>query len=152
MKFSFKHRVLIVAIVGIPIILGTLMIFVVLFKNPQPSALSPVNERAVSTDGVRHNVTSLEPLKYDENVLNEHVNRECPASELPCFTKVLIAITGRNGPQASLSALRKLQEHGRIRPAADPHHLNLTREIGRKTAERFGINGRAFMLCPTSFD
>ncbi len=100
---------------------------------------------------VRPNVTSLEPLKYDENVLNEHVDRECPASELPCFTKVLIEITGRNGPQASLSALRRLEEHGRIRSAADPHH-HLTREIGRKTAERFGINGRAFMLCPTSFD
>ena len=28
----------------------------------------------------------------------------------------------------------------------------MAHEIGRKTAERFGINGRAFMLCPTSYE
>ena len=56
MKFSFKRPVLIVAIVGTSL-LGTLIIFAVIFKSPQPSALSPVNEHAVSTASAGNNGT-----------------------------------------------------------------------------------------------
>jgi hypothetical protein len=89
------------------------------------------------------------PPPYDVNTIYQKAERDC-SNNPSCLRKALIQITDKHGPVASLETLRMLQENGRLSMASDHH--DVAHEIGLKTAERFGINGQAFLLCPTLFN
>ena len=62
-----------------------------------------------------------------------------------------ISTTSRpNGPQAALALLGELRRDGRLAPTLDDHDLAHT--VGRRAAERFGVNLEAFTLCPNTFN
>ncbi len=149
MKSPGRRTVLLLSVIVIAVAasLGT---FRVLSKSQeQPTE----HHHLVSPSAVRPNASLLEAAEaanYDVKDLYEQVVRQCPASELPCFQKVLLGITEKNGPRASFDVLHRLQDQKLVSLAADDHHF--AHEIGQKTAERFGINGRAFLLCPTFFN
>ena len=152
MKFSFKQTVAILSVIGI-ISLVILGVWPMFLKTPEPDrpAKSPEHQHTVSTGASHGKAKPAEvSANYDVNILDQQIGRECPAGDPPCFKKHLLAITEINGPTASLSVLHSLQKHARINATTDDHHL--AHAIGMKTAERFGINGRAFLLCPTSFN
>jgi hypothetical protein len=153
MRFFSKQALLMLSVIVL-VALGTFGAISVLFKtsvpdhpatpagHEHPAVAAPVQTNA--------NTTAEAPPDYDANALNQQVERDCPTNTLSCLNKALLAITGSHGPQASLEMLRRLQEQKRIDTSTDDHHL--AHDIGRATAERFGVNGRAFLLCPTSFN
>lgn len=93
--------------------------------------------------------TFHQPETYLFDVVYNNTLSQCKESE-ECFVKALDQITLKHGPEASLKVLAKLQEDKHLSGAVDDHHL--AHEIGRKTAEGFGVNGEAFLLCPTIFN
>ncbi|HEV8242705.1 MAG TPA: hypothetical protein VGQ07_01810 [Nitrospirales bacterium] len=153
MKFSPKLALLILSVIVL-VALGTFGVFSVLFKTSEPDRSAKPAEHghpAVTAPGQTHATAIAEALpEYDVNALNQQVERDCPTNNLACLNTALLAITEKSGPKASLLVLRSFQEQGRIGALTDDHHL--AHDIGRKTAERFGVNGRAFLLCPTTFN
>ena len=153
MRFFSKQALVMLSII-ILVALGTFGAFSVFFKTSESdhSAKPAEHEHhAVAASVQTHATTVAEaPPGYDMNALNQQVERDCPTNDLSCLNKALLAITEKYGPQASLEMLRRLQEQKRIDTSTDDHHL--AHDIGRKTAERFGVNGRAFLLCPTTFN
>jgi hypothetical protein len=149
MKFSGKRPILISTVIAVAVAasLGT---FLLLSKSQEQR-----NEHAhlVSSNAVSPSARvfeGVEAANYDVKDLYAGVVHKCPADDLSCFLSALGTITEKNGPRASLGVLHTLQEQGVISPADDDHHF--AHGIGQKTAERFGVNGRAFLLCPTSFN
>jgi len=90
------------------------------------------------------------PQPYDLNTIYQKLLQDCSNNPSSCFQQGLITITETYGPSASLETFGKLQENGVISVATDDHHIS--HAIGKKTAERFGANIQAFLLCPTSFN
>ncbi len=84
---------------------------------------------------------------YDLGLLVSTLHRIC-GKETGCLLDELSKITKEYGPQASLSVLSELQAKKIISPAIEDHHV--AHAIGRQTAEHFGINQEAFLLCPLS--
>jgi hypothetical protein len=153
MRFFSKQALLMLSVIVL-VALGTFGAFSVLFKTSEPDrpATPAEHEHPAVAASVQTNTntTTEAPPDYDANVLNQQVERDCPTNTLACLNKALLAITEKSGPKASLLVLRGLQERGRIGALTDDHHL--AHDIGRTTAERFGVNGRAFLLCPTTFN
>jgi len=153
MKFSPKQALLILSVIVLAA-LGTFGAFSVLFKTSEPdrSAKPAEHEHPAVAVPVQTNAKTIAeaPPDYDVTALNQQVGRDCPTNNLACLNTALLAITEKSGPKASLLVLRGLQEQGRVGALTDDHHL--AHDIGRKTAERFGMNGRAFFLCPTTYN
>lgn len=78
------------------------------------------------------------------------ISSRCEKNAGTCYTDGLKDITQHYGPTAALEVLAKLQHSGLITASTDDHQL--AHVVGRKTAEKFGVNGEAFLLCPTSFN
>ena len=91
-----------------------------------------------------------EPKKYSLNDLAKALKEGCSKNETCFFQKLKEDITTKHGPAASLEMIDALKQGGLIHSGDDYHQL--AHEIGRKTAESFGINNRSFLLCPTSFN
>ncbi len=90
------------------------------------------------------------PEAYDFRAIYERALGECPTRVARCFDAALDRITRAHGPQASLDLLRLLHADGLVSSAVDYHPV--AHRAGRITAREFGINGEAFLLCPTSFN
>lgn len=153
MKFSAKQTGVMLAVIVLAA-LGTFGAFSVLFNAPEPDRpTQPAKHDHPAAEAplpANTKTTAEAPPDYDVNALNQQIERDCPTNNLSCLNEALLAITEAHGPQASLQMVRRLQEQRRIGASTDDHHL--AHEIGKKTAERFGVNGRAFLLCPTSFN
>ena len=75
---------------------------------------------------------------------------KCPDKSFSCFEKNTEEITKTYGPQVSLGVLKLLEDKGFMEKTVDDHQI--AHQTGRDTAKFFGINGRAFLSCPTSFN
>lgn len=76
----------------------------------------------------------------------ESLSLECENSDFSCFTQFLRTRTEEFGPKAAIKVLELLQNEGKLGSSVDDHQL--AHEIGRQTAESFGVNTEAFLLCP----
>ena len=88
---------------------------------------------------------------YDSILLYERLARICnEADDVVCFQQRLNEITKTNGPTAALDVLSILHKNGKIGVYVDDHQI--AHEIGRKTAQYFGLNAQAFLACTTNFN
>jgi hypothetical protein len=99
---------------------------------------------------VRRPAAPPTPDPYDPHVIRTRVAEACGPRDDACFKNVLGDLAATHGPQAALEALGYVQETGRLARSVDDHQL--AHEVGRRTAARFGIQGPAFLLCPTAFN
>lgn len=88
------------------------------------------------------------PEKYNPETLYAGADTDC--KDFACWKTFFSNVTNIYGPRAGLELLGLFQARGRIERSVDDHQL--AHEIGRKTAERFGINPEAFNLCATDFN
>ncbi|MGH7773181.1 MAG: hypothetical protein ACREQA_13220 [Candidatus Binatia bacterium] len=148
MSLSSKRTLLIISSLFM-ILIGVGLVSLLVFKrgSEHHQGKRTKHEHPAATTGSE--VKFQAPQGYDLNSIYQTIAADCSKNP-SCFHKTLIRITETYGPAASLESLRRLQENGQISLATDDHHL--AHEIGIKTAERFGINGQAFLLCPTSFN
>jgi plastocyanin len=77
-------------------------------------------------------------------------DQSCDSHDFDCVEELLRNITTSYGPQHALETLHKMQEEKKVSPALDDHEF--AHQIGRTTANTFGINPDAFFLCDTDFD
>ena len=89
------------------------------------------------------------PASYSLQQLEQRPYR-CGKESEKCAISYLQKLTTKYGPQASLGVLGSLETGGKIDPTFDTHQL--AHLIGVATAERFGANKQAFMLCPNTFN
>lgn len=93
---------------------------------------------------------SYQTKSYQINNLYQKTLEKCPNKLLSCFDAHIKEITKEYGPTASLGVLKILQENGFIDKTVDDHQI--AHSTGRETADIFGVNGAAFLSCPTSFN
>lgn len=143
-----RQTFLIISALFVIVLIGALITFYS-FETPHlgHQAGTTDHEHPVATKPLK---TKFEaPKAYDVDAVYQTIERDCQGTP-SCLSKALVGITEVHGPTASLGVFHLLQDRGRIKTAVDDHHI--AHEIGMKTAERFGINGQAFLLCPTSFN
>ncbi len=90
------------------------------------------------------------PKDYELAALRTQKPFECSNDDRECARRYLGEITAEYGPRASLALLGELRSGGNIARSLDEHDLAHT--VGRRAAERFGVNLRAFTLCPNTFN
>ena len=90
------------------------------------------------------------PRDYELATLRREHQFDCRSDDRACARSYLGDITSEYGPQASLALLGGLRHDGRLAPTLDDHDLAHT--VGRRAAERFGVNLEAFTLCPNTFN
>lgn len=87
---------------------------------------------------------------YKTDELYKSITEKCNDKSLDCFQDNIKEITKNFGPVASLEILRLLQNNSLIGKTIDDHQI--AHVVGRDTAAFLGINGEAFLSCPTSFN
>jgi plastocyanin len=90
------------------------------------------------------------PAAYRLASLTEEPRPGCVKTDFVCAAKFLMGIAGKYGPGAALGVLGSLEQHKEIEASLDTHQL--AHAVGRETAARFGINPKAFRLCPLTFN
>ncbi len=70
----------------------------------------------------------------------------CAQEDFDCWANFFRQETISYGPQIAVDLIMKLKGDGRVAPDVDEHQLG--HQIGRQTAESFGVNDQAFLLCP----
>lgn len=112
--------------------------FLVFSYSPQ----TPPDTRELSRDFV-------EPKSYGSlDDLARAKDTDC--IDFSCFDEYFSGITLEYGPEPALLLLARYQESGKISRSLDDHQL--VHRVGRKTAEKFGVNPQAFELCGTNFN
>lgn len=92
---------------------------------------------------------------------NEGKNDNAKSSELvqkyflacdndPCIWQGIQDITAAYGPEISTEALETYQRKYASSTIGDPHEWSHV--VGRQTAASFGVSGKAFLRCPTTFN
>ena len=104
--------------------------------------------RHPDNDGEVDTLIKKQP-QYDLAAGYKQLERTC-SNRYPCLLNGLTDIAKTYGPRASFDTLQMLQENERVDKSTDNHHLAHT--VGRVTAKHFGINGPAFLSCPTSYN
>lgn len=133
---AFALRVLCVAAV--------VCIFAILLGTPQGKN---------HTTSVQQGRTLETAFTPPEQGTSENVFAKTPytcGNDFECAGTYLKNIASVYGPDIALAILEGLQQKGAIAKSVDDHQL--AHQVGRKTAERFGVNGKAFNLCPTTFN
>ncbi len=90
------------------------------------------------------------PKTYELATLRSENPFDCAGDDRECARRYLGDITAEYGPQASLTLLGELRRDGRLASSLDDH--DLAHAVGRRAAERFGVNVQAFSLCPNTFN
>lgn len=72
----------------------------------------------------------------------------CAPNDFSCASTRLKAAAAEHGPRVAVLFYERLERDGRIAPEMDEHQLG--HQIGRATAETFGGDSTAFLLCPMS--
>jgi hypothetical protein len=70
----------------------------------------------------------------------------CPQDDFECLAMYFRDLTSSYGPAVSVELVVRLKVDGRVDKVVDEHQL--AHQIGRQTAESFGVNDQAFLLCP----
>ena len=89
-----------------------------------------------------------EPTPADVETVYAGLDLGCPAEDFTCMAGFFREQTNSYGPTLAIDLLLRLQEDGRVSTSLDQHQLG--HHIGRQTAESFGVNENAFLLCPMS--
>ena len=114
--------------------------FVNYFLIDKNSSSEPVSELA----------EGYQEKEYQTAGIYQSILSKCPDKSPSCFEENTGEITKEYGPTASLDVLKFLQDSGALEKTVDDHQI--AHVVGRDTAKFFGINGEAFLSCPTSFN
>lgn len=134
--------------------LATFILFSLPVSRPDPRAnsgaavLSQSKTAPLLEPGAVAQDIKLAP--YDLQKLFEDTLRACSDKSISCITEKLNFFTAAYGPESSLRLFTLLQEKKIVSPTVDDHQI--AHKIGRKTAEIFGVRGKAFLLCSTAFN
>ncbi len=93
---------------------------------------------------------SLNALNTNDQSVYLDYDKTCANSDVPCISRSLLNITRTYGPQKTLRLIKTLQSERKIATQVDDHQL--AHQIGRETAQKFGVNSKAFFLCSTDFN
>jgi hypothetical protein len=86
------------------------------------------------------------PTPGDLETVYADLDLDCSAEDFTCLTEFFRQEAGVYGPTLAIDLLMRLRDEGRVSPTVDEHQLG--HQIGRQTAETFGVNESAFLLCP----
>lgn len=70
----------------------------------------------------------------------------CLNDDFDCFEEYFRGQVISSGPEIAVELVNRLREDGTVSTVVDEHQL--AHRIGRQTAETYGINEQAFLLCP----
>ena len=87
-----------------------------------------------------------EPPSADLESVYAELDLGCPSDDFTCLAGFFREETGLYGPTLAIDLLFRLRDDARVSPNVDEHQLG--HHIGRQTAESFGVNEYAFLLCP----
>lgn len=90
------------------------------------------------------------PAPYDEAAHLARLSQACYPPSASCLKRELGEMTEEAGPRASLAVFETILTQGSLAGQIDDHQI--AHAMGRKTARSFGVNGPAFLLCPTTFN
>jgi len=94
--------------------------------------------------------SSLNLKEYQLANLYGNLKTVCSDNSLVCFEEQFNKLVKDYGPKPVLDILEKLYDEEKISKSTDDHQI--AHRVGRETAEALGINGPAFLSCPTSFN
>lgn len=86
------------------------------------------------------------PKEYNLESIYKDLRFNCQATDSNCISDTLKKVTSSFGPQVGVKLLQRLQKEGKVEKQVDDHQL--AHQIGRQTAATFGIDAKAFLLCP----
>ena len=109
-------------------------------KSSEPEEALP-NTAGIKTE-------FIPPPKKMPNGFIENFKNACEGNNSICFIGEMRNITKEYGPMGTSELVMRLKQTGVISPHVDEHQLS--HQIGRQTAESFGINSESFLLCPMS--
>lgn len=113
--------------------------------NPSAAA-QPVAGQPSTSQPAQLDTAFRPPPAADFDQVYRDLQPSCPPDELECWVSFFRRQTISFGPQISAELVSQLKDDGRVSPAVDEHQL--AHQIGRQTAETFGVNDQAFLLCP----
>lgn len=90
------------------------------------------------------------PAPYELQALHLDIKQQCPGQSIDCYEAVLLELTNRYGPRASLDVFTRLREKNEIKEPGDGHHI--AHHIGHHTAVAFGAHPEALALCTTQYN
>ncbi|MBI3598240.1 MAG: hypothetical protein HY201_02120 [Nitrospirae bacterium] len=111
-------------------------------KSPSDKAMTGHDHIGATTAKPR--IASLKPYQIDELYQK---STHC-GKDIACYHTALLNVAEIHGPKASIELMSVLMEKGHLPKTMDNH--DMAHHIGRKTAEHFGINAEALLLCPPS--
>jgi plastocyanin len=112
------------------------------FSAPQSVSQAQPTEAAAAQVGTEFRPPTEAAL---ETVYAE-LDLGCASEDFNCLATFLREETSSYGPTLAIDLFLKLREEGRVSSTVDEHQL--AHHIGRQTAESFGVNENAFLLCP----
>ena len=86
------------------------------------------------------------PPLVDFEAVYRAIETECEADDFNCFEGFFRQQVITNGPLVAVELVNRLRQDGTVSPVVDEHQL--AHRIGRQTAESYGVNDKAFLLCP----
>jgi hypothetical protein len=96
------------------------------------------------------NLTFIAPQEAPYAEARASYDTSCAPKNESCIRNAMIALTARYGPTHALHALADLKREGLVSPEVDDHQL--AHQIGRTTAQSFGVSPQAFFLCVSEFN
>jgi len=88
--------------------------------------------------------TAPEEAPYEQ--ARASYDASCAPKNESCIRNALIALAAQYGPTHALHTLADLKREGHVSPEVDEH------QIGRTTAQSFGISPQSFFLCVSEFN
>ena len=102
---------------------------------------SPTEEAAAQVE-----TEFRQPVAADLEDLYAELDLGCGSEDFDCLAGFFRDETSAYGPTLAIDLLLRLREDGQVSSIVDEHALG--HHIGRQTAESFGVNEHAFLLCP----
>ena len=86
------------------------------------------------------------PPIVDFEAVYREIETDCETEDFDCFEGFFRRQVISNGPEIAVELVNRLREDGTVSAVVDEHQL--AHRIGRQTAESYGVNEQAFLLCP----
>jgi len=86
------------------------------------------------------------PPEADIETVYREAETICLADDFDCFEGYFRQHVISSGPEIAVELVNRLREDGVLSTVVDEHQL--AHRIGRQTADTYGINEQAFLLCP----
>ena len=104
---------------------------------PPPPAPAPAQDL---------NTVFRPPPEADFETVYMQAETDCPTEDFDCFERYFRQQVISTGPEIAVELVNRLRADGVVSPIVDEHQL--AHRIGRQTAETYGVNEQAFLLCP----